>query len=574
MDKRTAIVNSALWAAYADALGFISELTNESGLKHRLGREPFDTTRPWKRKIGGPYGATVDLPAGCYSDDTQLRLATTRCIRGTGAFDVELFAKIELPVWLSYDLGAGPTTKAGAASLRNRTVNWFSNFFVKSGFRGINYINGGGNGAAMRIQPHVWAAHSLDKPETFLGDVVRNSICTHGHPRAILGSVFHAMCLAHVLRYREIPHPSLWRTLMVDPGTIRDLVSSDNDLATFWLPAWEKQSDRSFRDSWKETVQELIGDIDTIRENVDTHGRKGYEESVKSIDALSEEWRGTGTKTALLALALCWHFRDENIDTALLDAARLLGSDTDTIGTLAGALLGVLQNEEPKGYVLDREYIKQETFRLASISEGERTESFRYPDVLVWKAPKSSLDNVGLVDGKPALAGLGYLQFDGRTYNASGKDGNVWAWAMLDFGQSVLCARRAQLEALPVANAPASQGVRSIFEQTQDIDYKRPTYAKRDLRPYPPMSKSRTSNVPVPDLFDSHSNRASTVQQKSEEPSIDKLTDEAIKSGFDPIKMGKHLRLILEEDSTMNLAIGYAAIVSKAWCVRHRKDEK
>ena len=115
LNKQEAIKKSALWAAYGDALGFITELTDEKGLKWRTGTSRIIKTIPWKRKIGGQFGVIVDLPAGCYSDDTQLRLSTCRAIRGDGKFDVEAFAKVELPVWLSYALGAGRGTKTAAA---------------------------------------------------------------------------------------------------------------------------------------------------------------------------------------------------------------------------------------------------------------------------------------------------------------------------------------------------------------------------------------------------------------------------------------------------------------------------
>ena len=89
---------SALWAAYGDALGWISELVDQKGLNRRTQGEPLRQPIGWKRRIGGRAGVTVDLPVGCYSDDSQLRLATARSIRPDG-FDVEAFSKVELPVW-------------------------------------------------------------------------------------------------------------------------------------------------------------------------------------------------------------------------------------------------------------------------------------------------------------------------------------------------------------------------------------------------------------------------------------------------------------------------------------------
>ena len=80
------IRRSALWAAYGDALGWISELTDEAGLKRRTAGAPLCRPIKWTRRIGGRSGVTTSLPQGCYSDDSQLRLATSRAIRP----DVEL----------------------------------------------------------------------------------------------------------------------------------------------------------------------------------------------------------------------------------------------------------------------------------------------------------------------------------------------------------------------------------------------------------------------------------------------------------------------------------------------------
>jgi hypothetical protein len=82
---------------------------------------------PWRRRVGGQFGVTVDLPAGAISDDTQLRLATCRSMLPDGSFDVETFSKIELPVWLAYALGAGRGSRAAATHLVRRDATWASN---------------------------------------------------------------------------------------------------------------------------------------------------------------------------------------------------------------------------------------------------------------------------------------------------------------------------------------------------------------------------------------------------------------------------------------------------------------
>jgi ADP-ribosylglycohydrolase len=237
--SRSTIVNSALWAAYGDALGFITELADARTLAHRIKTGGVTKTIPWKRRIGGQFGVTLELPAGCYSDDTQLRLCTSRAIRSDGHFDVEAFAKVELPVWLSYALGGGLSTKAAASSLAHSDVNWFSNFFSQ---RSGTYLDAGGNGAAIRIQPHVWAARNLQEPATYMRTVIRNAICTHGHPRAIAGSFFHAVCLASAISHSEIPGPALWRDAISRLSDIPRLLREDDELNSFWFPVWRQRA--------------------------------------------------------------------------------------------------------------------------------------------------------------------------------------------------------------------------------------------------------------------------------------------------------------------------------------------
>src|SRR5205085_11023144 len=106
-DRSHAVVRSALWAAAGDAIGWITELSRgEAGVERRSGVSFVSEPVAWQRRIGGRNGVVVPLPAGIYSDDSQLRLSVCRATRGDGVFDVEPFAKIELPVWTSYALGA------------------------------------------------------------------------------------------------------------------------------------------------------------------------------------------------------------------------------------------------------------------------------------------------------------------------------------------------------------------------------------------------------------------------------------------------------------------------------------
>jgi ADP-ribosylglycohydrolase len=433
---RDQVVASSFWAAWGDALGFMTELATPEIVKTRTGRGLVDGTIPWKRKIGGRSGVTIELPAGAYSDDTQLRLATSRAIRSDGRFDVEAFSKVELPVFLNYALGAGRGTKAAAAGLAKPRTSWCTNFFKADG---QSYVSGGGNGAAMRIQPHVWASPSVSDWHSWLPDVVRNTITTHGHVRGIAGAVVHASLLADAMARQEIRPPETWRFVVEVLDGVERFVSSDEELSSLWMPSWEEQSGRSFRSAMQEVSDKFRHDLSLL-------GRRRFylddwRDVVEQLGGLDPASRGAGDTSALLAGALAWAAKDSP-DTGLIAAANLLGSDTDTIATMAGAILGSVHDGLPPGPIQDAEFIGRESNRLARIASGQSTRHFRYPDLLSWSVPRASLDLVGMVDGQYALMGLGFLETHSDPVSNSGHPPMLWTWAQLPFKQTVLIRHR------------------------------------------------------------------------------------------------------------------------------------
>lgn len=452
------VVRSALWAAWGDALGFPAELADESLLQRRLDGPPDGRLRPWTRRIGGRMGPFVELPAGCTSDDTQLRLAVGRCIRATGRFDVEAFSKIELPVFLSYQLGAGRGTKAAAQSLGRRGTRWFSNFFDA---KGSAYVNGGGNGAAMRVQPHVWAA-SNGRPEAYLAPALRDALCTHGHPRGVLGAALHAVALGTSLRQGTIPDPNRWSGMVRFLERVARLVADDGALAERWLPVWENNAGRSWADAAHEVLEELERQIASAARAVEEMSVEGpadaYATLAQDLGGLNPKTRGAGTVTAVLSLWIAHVYQGDPLAGMRL-AAGLLGSDTDTIATMAGALLGTVASEDPPDSVMDQDLIVAEARRLASLGLAQASESFPHPDPLKWQPPKGLSDAFGLRDGHPAIAGLGLAEPDGEPLEGQGKDPGIWQWVVTDYGQRLLIKRRRQLAELPDGARPRRRPV-------------------------------------------------------------------------------------------------------------------
>ena len=432
--ERTKVRRSATWAAYGDALGWISELTDSKGLLRRTKGEPLSRPVAWRRKIGGWSGIDVTLPQGCYSDDSQLRLATGRAI-GFKGFDVEAFSKVELPIWLSYALGGGRSTSAAARNLARRNVEWYANHFK-------GWANSGGNGAAMRIQPHVWSARNLRDATTFLNDVVLNAICTHSHPHGILGAVVHALALAHTMVNGRSPGPRDLIAALKRVSTHIEEFLHVSDVGQIWLASYGRETG-PFRTHWELAIAECVSAIQSVNETRKDTGPKRYQAIIEILRLRDRDRMGSGMLTAVAAIGLTWCEADP--ERALKMAANTIGTDTDTIATMAGALLGLTVDDEPPVEVMDGDLIRSEADRMYGISQGMNSRSFPYPDLLHWVAPKTQADCLVISQsGEYHVRGLGFVKQVDPPIRAR-TPGFMWQWVKTGFGQTLLIKRRENL---------------------------------------------------------------------------------------------------------------------------------
>lgn len=455
------ITCSMLWAAYGDALGFITELADKPMLRRRLGKDGrVDRLVSWPRRVGGRFGIDIELPAGCYSDDTQLRLATCRSIRSNGSFDIESFAKVELPVWRAYALGAGKGSKVAAKNFTKLDVQWCGNFFAESRAR---YTDGGCNGAAMRIQPHVWVARSDQRDSDIVKCILKNSITTHGHPRGFIGASFHGLCVRASMQERKATGVRDWLSIADNLAYVGKLIRSDRELNTFWLSAWEQRSQTRIDDLVGQTVKEIVTDVELLADLLKAKQDPAsiYVEGVNAIGGFTPASRGSGTKTALLASFLAILFQEEP-DVGLKVAANCLGNDTDTIATMAGAIFGALLAGEPPEQVADMSYLVSEAERLADIREGAGGDSFSYPDLLTWQPPIAEIDYLRPRSKRWYLAGLGEVTAVGEEKVQKGKSPTIWQWFRLGFGQCVLLKRRSEPESANQELLPFDEGETKI----------------------------------------------------------------------------------------------------------------
>ena len=477
VDERAARTrNSMLWAAYGDALGFISELVDRKGLERRTQGAPLDHLMNWKRRVGGRSGVDVLLPAGCWSDDTQLRMAVSRSL-GSHGFDVETFARIELPVWLSYALGGGRASKAAAKNLGKPRTLWYANTFS-------GWADAGGNGAAMRIQPHVWASRDLDGG--YLLDVIADSVCTHGHPRAIVGACFHAETLAHCLSTGAVPDSDECMNIAGRVAVIAlRLIEEHSILGSTWTGLWAQATGEQFGDNWRRTIDELFSTIGAATDCMETTDSvdTAYAGIVARLGLRSPQQQGSGILTTVAAAALAAAVSKAH--DGVVAAANAIGTDTDTIATMAGALLGACDGvADPPEEPLDGAYLRREADRLIAVSRGERTDNHTYPDLLTWCAPQTQADALVGDNGSLAVEGLGPAtpREAGAVYTA--RQDFAWEWVETYFGQTLLIKRRPEVRTLEADNdlipppAPASKtryrGSRERQPQHQDGSEDRP----------------------------------------------------------------------------------------------------
>ena len=442
----TRVTRSALWAAYGDALGWISELTDATGLERRTGGAPLHEPIAWKRRIGGRSGVNASLPLGCYSDDSQLRLATARAIRSDG-FDVEAFAKVELPVWLSYALGGGKATCAAAAQLGRKNPTWWSNKFK-------GWTRSGGNGAAMRVQPHVWAARTPSDIESYLPDVLRNAVCTHSHPTGLVGAVFHALCVADAMRVGDMPSPDDLLRVIRAADCLPEIIASDTELG-YWRFAFEQEAG-NFDEAWAKAMDEVREAVNLIAMcKTAADGEERYETIVNALKLRDPARRGSGILTAVAAVGLGWC--EARPVEAMRIAANAIGTDTDTIATMAGAILGATADIDPPVDVLDANVFRSEAERLVKIATGESPPNHEYPDLLYWTAPKTRADALTRSeDGSLIVRGLGRARsLDGEPVLASGEF--RWRWIQLEFGQTLLIKSRDRLPDIEEDRVPVEK---------------------------------------------------------------------------------------------------------------------
>ena len=316
-----------LATAIGDALGW----PNEPRSKNRT-KKPrvIDCFVEWTRSSSNPRWHDEKILPGEYSDDTQLTLAVARSIIA-GNWE-NFFAEKELPFWLNYERGGGGALLKAAKSCKKGVLLWQSQY-------NKDYFNAGGNGAVMRILPHVIASANMADSRKLMLDVIKDTLITHGHPRAFLGATCYAYALDYLLRKNTVLEYGELVTAVIDG---QNVWGADLDSALFekWLSTARQCCGYDFPAEWEIVRTHMVNQLEYIKVSL----KKGLlldDTKVLTNLACFDKANGAGDVAILAAIYLTSRYAN-NPSLGIKIPAFLFGADTDTIASITGGLLGML----------------------------------------------------------------------------------------------------------------------------------------------------------------------------------------------------------------------------------------
>jgi hypothetical protein len=286
-----------------------------------------------------------------------------------------------------------------------------------------------------------------------------------------------------------------------------------------------------------------------------------YDRLLDTLRLRDPATRGSGIGTSLAALALAYAFPDDPKRASLV-AASALGSDTDTIATMAAAIIGAAGRVTYLPDILDRTYITDEAVRLSAIACGHSPASFEYPDLLHWAPPRSQVDSVGFTEtNRPALAGLSWLHANDNERSYPHGE-TVWRWSASDLGQTFLTKQRTVLRDLPVGNWPRypSSDVNGTLDRSADslqLSPKRPSRLNR--------AKTQGNDVNEPN----RTGRPRTQNTQAAAPNIDTMINWISSRGIRDSDVGYAFKRLAETGSAEQTMMLAATLRERLRSIRH-----
>lgn len=425
-----------LAAAIGDALGWPQE--DRSKRVDRLrNNEITPLFQTWTRREGNrfnPYLVTVE--AGEYSDDTQLILCTARSRASTQNWWQKLVSQ-ELPTWRLYQRGGGGATVRSVDSWLKGKAPWDRSRKIDDVRK---YFEAGGNGVAMRILPHCVIAADYNNFDDLAKAIVADGVTTHGHPRALVGALLYGFVLWQALRQtKTLKYGELVEIAMKNAASW----SQRPDISDYWKDWNDSQgaiAGEQYEKIWQDTVHETLELLYLCQDGLKQEALSIDREVLDRIGTFGNQ-KGSGTITAVGAVFLASRYAADPLH-GMLESAFAIGADTDTLCSMASAILGAICGSEwLQPYVTS----VQDSNYLSAIADqlAERGDLAASGSQSVSKVSKTSLDtfwahlmtvdtgNIDLPDGRHALV-LGKNEIRDKGKLAA------WSWKLnVSDGQTI-----------------------------------------------------------------------------------------------------------------------------------------
>jgi ADP-ribosylglycohydrolase len=472
MRDRVARYEGALmFSAIGDALGWPTEFLTVEKQRDMQFDLPIKDYVRWSKRVGGLWwGYPDEIEPGQYSDDTQLTLAVARCIGDSGEFEPDRFAYWELPLWLNYERGGGRSVKAAARALIGSKSDWLNNFYKRDE---LDYRKTGANGAAMRNLPIALA--NVENETRAITDSVLNTLITHGHPRALIGTVMFGLAIRYIISAKEPRPKATLEYLESRLAAIWQSMEKDSRISE-WTVEWERRgnvAEGTLSSLFRKTLDEAHLYLSHITKYIDREPKDYY----SIVGALDPRTKGSALGTVCAALYIFSKYNEHPLE-ALTTSVNILGSDTDTISSFVGALFGsqfgvraIPSNLDKR--LQDHEYIRRTARRLHAIASGmlgdkscQRTQIKRrdaYMSILAWEIGLHEMFWDAIQEGgvvvHPALGRGKIIQKDVRNMRREGYEAKL-LHVLFDSGQS--CVFHSRVKNENVMNSLALEVARAL----------------------------------------------------------------------------------------------------------------
>lgn len=226
----------------------------------------------------------------------------------------------------------------------------------------------------MRISPHAVAGSRDNSYHLTAQAILMNGICTHGHPRALLGALAYGFVVWQALRI----------TGTLAYGQLIELVLGHSEEWSAFpevvgvLSEWREEALSAFQGSfdqlWSKTKSEMLMLLEKSLKGIRAGAISVDSKVLGDMGCFDRSINGSGTVCAAASLYIASKYAPDP-NNGVLEAASSKGADTDTLASMAGGLLGIIAGVEwlqrYRNQLQDERYITDLAQRLANLEHEQ-----------------------------------------------------------------------------------------------------------------------------------------------------------------------------------------------------------